>query len=772
MFSVPAFVPPSVVRRAGNPDPASELSLNNINARVQILKEIRTLEKKVEIHYQSISMRAKRVLDDMVQDQDEWSEVSTKEVAEAIGGRTTLDYLCVHKYLMHDQDRFVAFPIDFLSSQRFLVRPKAQVDDLRRVSGLVVRRDPAIGKFVEKAKQLVEAYRARHRTSVTSSAAPSSTVDTTQSFTSDEQAIIRVLSAFVRANRSTQQDPYVTCVSAIMKQIGLYGDLVEVAVVHAFLTEMGALAPWDEPSVRGRKLFTVAPKVPPAVPSGSVLSPEEYYPKDPVEHVRHDFGDLPAYVIDDASAEELDDAISLERIPLEPDRYWIHVHVADPTASIHPNHVLAQQARIKYQTAYDIQGTDPMIPSSVMYEGLSLGSRSKRGLPENVLTFSFKVNEVGDIVDWKVRAGIVRNIQTLTYDRVNEILGVPQSRILYPFERGTPAPATSPPSIPVLPAQAEDLRTLYNLTLKMIVLRCLESDSFYFTIPAAEVSMTSKSLPPNPTDYTHPTLFEGFPELRYGVWHGEEIDVGARRLVAECMKAAGRVASRFHLKHGLPGIRRAITRPQDVAPAVWDELMSIRALDGYISSVDTLRLGVMMPAGEDTLEPKGHFSLGIPDGEGYMRVTSPLRRFGDMVAHWQIKHVLAAGGAPVKPLFDEAWMNDFRRESSLKAYAMKTVENRNQLFWSLKFIERWMANPQNAEHADLLQRMDAIVIRDGLLDTKRRRVVTNVKLLGLGVTAKLIQATTAPQPSIGTRVLVNYSGLKLGAGPELFVTLA
>jgi len=62
------------------------------------------------------------------------------------------------------------------------------------------------------------------------------------------------------------------------------------------------------------------------------LGSEYFYPCDPAEHLRHDFGNFPVSVVDDAGAEELDDGLSIEPVPNEPSSAWIHVHIVDPTS--------------------------------------------------------------------------------------------------------------------------------------------------------------------------------------------------------------------------------------------------------------------------------------------------------------------------------------------------------------------------------------------------------------------------------------------------------
>ena len=77
-----------------------------------------------------------------------------------------------------------------------------------------------------------------------------------------------------------------------------------------------------------------------------------------------------------------------------------------------------------------------------------------------------------------------------------------------------------------------------------------------------------------------------------------------------------------------------------------------------MNRADTLKLGIAMPSAISRSTPDEHVTMGIashptstpspspstsPDlltGSGYLRVTSPLRRYEDVVAHWQIKAAL------------------------------------------------------------------------------------------------------------------------------------
>ncbi|EKM58232.1 uncharacterized protein PHACADRAFT_252403 [Phanerochaete carnosa HHB-10118-sp] len=776
MFAVPGLVDRPTIMRAYDPQKEEEEQLppKTIAARVAVLKKIRALEKEVETNYQSVSMKIHRILEDAPwANSEDWQEITTAEILRTIGDKDVLVQLCVHKFLMANHDRFIAQTSSFLETQKFWVRPRQPLGDLEAVSRMLAVSDPALDGFYKKAKTLV----ATSRMDQTSSSSPAGRANISITFTSEEQAIIRVLHDFVRSTRSTQKDPYVVPVATVMKRMGLSEGKVDQAVVHKLLIEMGVVAPWDDPVTRERALLCVPSRTSIPAPStstssGASLSPEEFYPRDIVEHVRHDFKDLPAFVIDDEGAQELDDALSIESIPSEPGSYWLHVHVADPTLKIHPNHTLARQARIQYTTSYDIHSTTPMIPSAFMYDGLSLGTNSRNGLSENVLTFSCKVNELGDITDYKVRAGLLRNVHVLQYNQVDKLLGLPARSQFLPFARK--ANLESRLVTPSLaPAQVEELRTLYNISLKFVANRFL-SNRFWFSAPTVKVTMDSKPSPPNSTDLTHPNIFEGFPQLTYEVGEQAYDEIGARRMVAEAMKAACRVASRFCRDHNIPAVRRTSTAPDATDEALAD-VLSLRDPDTYIPYEDIMKKKVGFPQGDNQVSTKGHWVMGVPDGEGYLRVTSPLRRYADLVSHWQIKHALAADGTPVQPLFSHDWMTEFAKEMTTKEVALRALERRHHLFWALKYIDRWRADPRNlAEGPNPFDNLEGIAIRESSADATLRRNTVRVIIPQLGVRAMLELRGAdeyARRPMLGFRVPVKFLGLTLGTKPELGVTL-
>ena len=77
-----------------------------------------------------------------------------------------------------------------------------------------------------------------------------------------------------------------------------------------------------------------------------------------------------------------------------------------------------------------------------------LDAAAPGGSPLPVMTFSMKVDESGDITDYKIRAGLVRNVHKMAYDDIDLQLNAPKfDPLVYPFHK--PPPPPKPTSIPL-----------------------------------------------------------------------------------------------------------------------------------------------------------------------------------------------------------------------------------------------------------------------------------------------------------------------------------
>ena len=787
-FEIPQMVPRDLAGRAGIS--LSPTKRTEISARVEILRRLRDIEHRVARSYGAIGSR-NIALYPLVRSQnpDEWSTVTVPQVAELISDPKNIDYynsLATHRYLMNHTLEFVPQFTSHRSVQVWAVRPQSHVNKLVAVTDLIHQSSPAIDSFVSKARMIMTANRKRFVESWNEP--PTHELDTDVRYTHEDRLIIDVLHHSLHRRRSIRADPYSPVVTTILKKLEA-AEVIDNAVLYQVLVDLGHLAPWDDLVSRWSELDLdhaleertakviagdqiIERNLPRMTEANSQintpLGPEDFYLRDPVEHLRHDFGDLPAYVIDDVGAEELDDGLSIEPIPSEPGAAWIHIHVADPTAVIPPTHIFAQEARKMGFTAYFAHRTWPMLPKSLTLSSLSLGANSRSGRPERTLTFSFKLDAMGDMVDYTVRAALVRKVVTVDYDNVDRLLGlVGGYGLLRPFD--PPGQSSTFPASSLSAEHVNDLRFITEAISRHRQRNLASSNCFYTSLAKARVTISPKPLIGTSLDCPDSYRFRGFPSLGYEVVGQQMQSSGARMVVSECMKAACRVASRWSSEHGVPMLRRTSKPPICLEdPQAIQKLLAMRDSDGYVDFYAVQKSKLFIPPVEHTLEPAMHWSMGVPDGEGYIRVTSPLRRYNDLVAHWQIKHALLNPGTNTS-LFSPAWLEEYGPEIKKQEKECKRAERLHADFWSHLYIKRFTEDPDPAT---------------GRHDPLRflRATVSGARLDGTGMASSFVCHIptlgvfgSLPSPSremlgVGDVIQVGIKGVELGPRPQLHLS--
>lgn len=280
--------------------------------------------------------------------------------------------------------------------------------------------------------------------------------------------------------------------------------------------------------------------------------------------------------------------------------------------------------------------------------------------------------------------------------------------------------------------------------------------------------MRPKPPPPSPSEIMQPMHSLGFPTLTYVVTNAPISDIGSRRIVAESAKVACRVASRFCIDKNIPAIRRSLLPPVLDSESAIEELIPLRDSLGFIPNDVALRYGnQLFIGGKPTLEAAQHWQLGIPEGEGYARVTSPLRRYSDMLMHWQIKHALL--GESPGPMFNHEWMADFLSELKIKEHRLKKQSNASLMFWNLKFIERWRENPDE-DVEDPLQALMAIRVNSYVPDPLTKTNRCEVYLPSLGLKAIVVDLHRTEHMEFGEPFAVDVKEIQLGLRPKLILS--
>ena len=801
-FSIPSVVPADLASRCGS----DEITDNkqNLHARVETLRRIRIVERALENAYSIVCSRAHGLYEQLRHtDPERWATTTLKDVAAIIDKNPSLIMtFAVHKFLMNNPAQFLA-EHSYLSSKRFRVAPLSHVKDLETVEGWMrVSKGSPLASFAAKARGIMatNAKKLEDTFADIPCGGPSQ-----HQWNEDDKVIIRFMTRALRPARSNQADPYAVPQSAILKLLDPEALTVRDAELQKVLINLGVLAPWqdlvvlqpqldldlepehrsqrvkqqNEMVVRGleRAQLAVSPQT--TLVQGP-LGPHDFYPTDPLDNVRHDFGTMKVYIVDDVDAQELDDGISIERIPSEPGHIWIHTHIADPGSLIPPTHTFAIEALKRQETAYFFPRTWPLFPRSLMHSpihGLSLGSKEE-GVPDRVLTFSAKVDQNANILDYKVRAGLVRNVKTVNYNTVDRALGVQPERH-YPFGRVpfVEGNQTAPSSLP--DGETRDFHDLLSFA-KASILQRGKNDSYQIIEERSTLNGLSGSMPKDlsmrPT--LEPFAFSGFPSMEYEVRRGDGTDVGARSIIAEAAKLACRIASRFALDNGnIPLLRRHVPRFMPNSAEDLRMLLDARTPEGYVENWLACKCVSLNPSSVYTLQPREHFVLGIPDGEGYVRATSPLRRYNDLMVHWQLHHALLGNRATSrKPPFDENDMEEYNVALTNFERGRKVMKAQHEKYWQVLFIHRWQEgvrlrkiDPIRAPSGNPMEWLYGRTLTRPVLDVEARKYQAEIHIPFLGLRALVELPDYAREMEIGSRLNVRVKELKLGVRPQIYL---
>ena len=163
------------------------------------------------------------------------------------------------------------------------------------------------------------------------------------------------------------------------------------------------------------------------------------------------------------------------------------------------------------------------------------------------------------------------------------------------------------------------------------------------------------------------------------------------------MTLAGNIAGRFFADRSLPGPYRAYPSPVGATADSMAQLLETRnPTTGDVSPFDIARFGVVFLPGGMQARPGGHWMMGLTKEDGgYVRVTSPLRRYADLIAHWQIKHALLAEHilGPRASASEQTLMNDeqmYRAVTSADAISNLVIQTqrRSLKFWGAYALNR------------------------------------------------------------------------------------
>ena len=524
-----------------------------------------------------------------------------------------------------------------------------------------------IATFVEKARFAIQQSRQARSLSNTGLVGSSSTsVDIgnkdglpykeicVQEFNDNDKAIIHYLDAWTTSSYLNPKTNLAALGPMILRAIGMYEDFeLNKLRGYSLLQELGVITPWENRTVHQLLNLNL-----PGHDSGSGVASrllsdadreaKDFEPKDSMNGLRKDWGQMPVFCIDNAETLERDDGVSVELVDEDPSVCWLHIHIANPSAFITPDSAIARFAASLSETVYFPEKKYSMLAPQLTKDHFSLANNRP------CLTFSAKVSVDGDVIEKRITPGIVRNVHYLTAEMVARGLGL----IRTDDESKTITVLTVGGRMPALPADYSDqtaealidpgyikiLQKMFELseaTFQKRVLagardssRSFASQSRATTVPKVYLGQTT--IKPFRIEKKTVRQFEGDPIIALQRTEGDYSPVLS--MINNLMVLGGNIAASWCSERNIPIPYRGILRNPE--PATPPEVFQRQVLDpqiakyGFPRLVDLIRYMRLIGQAHASDQPLEHLALGLP---AYCKATSPLRRHVDMLTHWQIE---------------------------------------------------------------------------------------------------------------------------------------
>eukprot|EP01124_Arcella_intermedia_P031545 TRINITY_DN7140_c0_g1_i1.p1 TRINITY_DN7140_c0_g1~~TRINITY_DN7140_c0_g1_i1.p1 ORF type:complete len:884 (-),score=157.62 TRINITY_DN7140_c0_g1_i1:22-2673(-) len=361
---------------------------------------------------------------------------------------------------------------------------------------------------------------------------------------------------------------------------------------------------------------------------------------DEDHRIRKNFTHLPSFAIDSKTTTEVDDSITIET--KADGTEWIHIHIAEPARLIKPNSIVDLDARRRSSSIYLPHKKYTMLHSMLAEDALTL----KESENNYTLTVSVKINpETGVLEDYDVNLSY-SNVIRITFDDVEHII------------------SSNPPQLDEFGEEYEANPNLTGPHIKII--------QRLHQLSQVRAKLREKTI-------GEPSILSQFSKEVKIKPNGEIYLQDAKRtplsskLVEEMMVLAGEAVSQFTANNQIPVAYRV--QPSFVLP---EDLHSD-------PMVQELQSRFLRPRAQTTTTIASHASVGL---DSYLRITSPLRRYPDLISSYQIKEFLRNGKSATLP-FDTPTLSSILHQVHHTSKKVDLLQNRADFFWKRKYFQRY-----------------------------------------------------------------------------------
>lgn len=376
---------------------------------------------------------------------------------------------------------------------------------------------------------------------------------------------------------------------------------------------------------------------------------------------RRDLRGRKMVTIDGEDAKDLDDAVSVERLPNGNIR--LGVHIADVSYYVKEGTALDREAYERGCSVYLVDRVIPMLPKRLSNGICSLNPKVDR----LTMTCDMEIDPEGHVIDYDIYPSVIRTNERMTYSDVKKIVVDEDPELIKKYE-------------PLV----EDFRLMADLALVLRKKR-LKRGAIDFNFPEAKVIVDEQ---------------------------GKPVDIVRRprtiaeQLIEEFMLAANETVAEHFYRLEVPFVYRIHENPDAEKLQAFYEFVSTfgysvkgkpdkvkpRALQTLLEKVSgkpeehvisTVMLRSMKQA-KYAAECIGHFGLAA---DFYSHFTSPIRRYPDLLIHRIIREVLTQGSLTVERIDHlNAFLPDAAQHSSIRERIAVDAERETQALKQAEFM--------------------------------------------------------------------------------------
>lgn len=388
---------------------------------------------------------------------------------------------------------------------------------------------------------------------------------------------------------------------------------------------------------------------------------------------RRDLRDWRMVTIDGEDAKDLDDAVSISRIPAG---YRLGVHIADVSHYVTEGSRLDQEAFARGTSVYLINKVLPMLPPELSNNICSLNANQER----LAMSCIMDIDPDGKVISYDICKSIINIRKRMTYTAVNRILAddAPEEKARY----------------------QELLEDFYLMKELADILRAgrTRRGSLDFDFPESKIIVDDNSFPVEIR-----RLERGPGEMLI-----EDFMIKANEVVAEHMYAKQvPILYRVHEKPDeesldklnlvLGGLGHKI-KTKKIEPAVYQKLLEDIKGKPEEQMLSMLLLRSMKHA-RYTPEALGHFGLA---SKYYCHFTSPIRRYPDLVVHRALSALLEGNMSAKKRTALEKKMIKYGEQSTQQEMRAEEAERELVDIKKAQYMQQFIGEEFTARISSIL----------------------------------------------------------------------